>query len=224
MGEKPSPLEAELSGGIEGESSPEIPTTFDHAIVLGCGTIENPDGSVGLTADSKIRVLAAGLLAAKGRIGELILTGGKTAGPERPSEAEAMKQYLLKKFPVEKYPKLRDFSIRLEEASVDTVENAKLVAEMLQGDSEGSVLLVTSDYHMLRASRNFQNQGLSVEEMPAEEIVSERSGHHKRYIREYLRSFDTKKKRVMEAALRGMMRIDPSGKLLTDLARRLRSG
>ena len=174
---------------------------------------------IGLTLDSKLRALAGGLLAREGMVNELILTGGKTAGPGNPSEADALKSYLLKK-----YPDLANFPIRLEETSVDTTESAKSVAEMLGGDSKKPVLLITNDYHVLRASRDFQNQGLTIEEIPAETIVSKRSGHHERFIQEYLRSCKTKKKQAIEVALRGIMKLDPEGKLLTMLAHKLRGG
>jgi len=220
MGENIGGTPEEYTGEIEDEESPEIPKTFRYAIILGSGMKLDPNGeTIGLTLDSKLRVLAGGLLAREGKVNELILTGGKTAGADNPSEAETMKLYLLRK-----YPDLADFPIRLEETSIDTATNAEFTSEMLRGDSEGPILLITNDYHMLRASKNFQNQGLNIEEMPAEEIVSERSSHHERFIREYLRSCEIKKKQAIEVALRGMMKLDPKGKLLTALAHKLRGG
>ena len=128
-----------------------------------------------------------------------------------------MKAYLL-----EKFPDLEDFPVRLEKTSMDSVENAKLVTEMLGDDSEGTTLLVTEDWHMLRARQNFQRQGITVEEVPAETIVSDRSSHHEKFIQDYLRSSGTKRKQATELALRGMMKIDPQGRLLTTLACKLR--
>jgi len=193
---------------------------FNYAVVLGGGLTINSDSKVAeLTLDSKLRVLAAGLIASEGRANNLILSGGKTAGPDQPSEAEIMKLYLL-----HEYPNLSNFPIRLEEESIDSIENARFTSEILKDNKEESILLITSDYHMLRASRDFQGQGLNIEKLPAEGIVSEHSSENEKFIRTYLKSQGIKKKQVVELALRQMMKLDPKGKLLTLLARKLRSG
>lgn len=193
---------------------------FDFAVVLGGGMLINPDSDTPeLTLDSKLRVLAAGLIASEGRANNLILSGGKTAGPDHPSEAETMRIYLLRE-----YPNLSGFPIRLEEDSVDSVENAKFTSEILKDNKGEPILLITSDYHMLRASRDFQGQGLNIEKLPAEEIVSEHSSENEKFIRTYLKSQGIKKRRITELALRGIMKLDPEGKLLTMLARKLRAG
>jgi len=136
---------------VEAEKSPETPSYFDVAIILGSGTRPNFEGEMTkLSIDSKLRVLAGGEIALKGKAQNLILSGGKTAGPNNSSEAEVMKSYLLKKF-----PELSDFPISIEDSSIDSIENAKLVAELLGEDYEGTVLLVTNGFHMLRAAGNF---------------------------------------------------------------------
>lgn len=226
-------IEAEKTNDIEAEQTPEDIDHFDVAVILGAGT--RPDSEGGMTklsVDSKLRTISAGILATQGKVGELILTGGKTAGPDNPSEAELMKQYLLKKF-----PNLDSFPVIIEDSSFDTVENAKLVTEMLGENYQGSVLLITNDYHMLRARRNFEHHGLEIIESPAENIITNNSApryktdgltrlpdHREEFIRKYLNSCDMKKKRIVEDALRAIMKIDPDGKMITSLAHILRHG
>ncbi len=56
-------------------------------------------------------------------------------------------------------------SIMVEDRSLDTHQNALYTAEVLRNDSRPKVLL-TSDYHMFRASRAFRKAGLEVSPMP----------------------------------------------------------
>lgn len=189
-------------------SNEKAPKKFGCAIVLGGGL--KPTGvAFSLTLDSKIRVLAAGLIASEGMVSELILSGGKTAGQENPSEAELMKKFLL-----EKYPDLANFTLHLEDSSIDTLENAKAIAEMVQDKGEEPILLITNEYHMLRASRIFKNQGLNINEIPAELVVPKQK----------IPVGELKKKQAIELALRAMMRLDPSGRLPNKLAHILRDG
>jgi uncharacterized SAM-binding protein YcdF (DUF218 family) len=220
MGEflQPPPSKENMNE-VDEEQSPETPTNFDVAIVLGNGTRPNLNGEMtNLTFDAKLRVLVGGMLAQQGKVKELILTGGKTAGPDNPSEAEVMKSYLIKKF-----PELSEFPIILDELSIDTFENAKFTAQKLEGH-EGSAALITNDYHMSRAAKIFKKQGIEITEVPAEEKVVERSRHYKQLMSQYLKSNDVKKKRIIEFGLTGIMRFDPDGKLITEIARRLRGG
>jgi len=206
--------------GIENESNPEKNGIFKAVIILGAGTRPDLEGNIThLSFDSKLRVLAGGTIASQGKAESIILTGGRTAGKDNPSEAEVMKVYLLKKF-----PELANFPITDLESSYDTRGNAKEVAEMLGDNIEGNILLITNGYHMLRAKRDFNKEGLKVSEISAESIVSQRSEHHERLIEEYLQSYDVKKKEAIEIMLRGIDKIDSEGRLLTALAKMLRHG
>jgi len=56
-------------------------------------------------------------------------------------------------------------AIQLEDRSTSTRENALFMAEKLKGVS-GTVVLLTSDYHMYRARRAFARAGLRVTPLP----------------------------------------------------------
>lgn len=83
----------------------------------------------------------------------LLLTGGVPDGGDK-SEAEAMRASLARDFGV---------SVRwLESASANTLENAKLSAEILLPAGIKRVALVTHAWHMPRSVAAFEAAGLSV--------------------------------------------------------------
>lgn len=228
---KPGPKDAdkfvakETGGELsnpEEEKTPDL-EHFDIAAVLGGGWREHIKGEKPkLSVDSRLRTIAAGIIASKGKIGELILSGGKTAGKDFPSEAETMQEYLL-----EKFPELSNFPIILDEESFDTIENAKFTSELMKEKGLESALLITNNYHILRANRNFKRSEVEASPLPAEEIIkeSDRKYHlYKNFVRKYLSSCDVKKKTAIEVVLRGITAIDSDGKLLTALAKKLRHG
>ena len=86
----------------------------------------------------------------EGHYETLVLSGRNLAGPMRDF--------------VTAYGVPRD-AILIEDRSRDTHENALFTAELLRHDGRQKVLL-TSDYHMFRASRAFLKAGLDVSTLP----------------------------------------------------------
>jgi uncharacterized SAM-binding protein YcdF (DUF218 family) len=80
----------------------------------------------------------------------LVLSGHNLAGP--------MRDFVVA------YGIPRD-AILTEDRSLDTHENALFTAELLRNDP-GEKVLLTSDYHMFRASRAFRKAGLAVSPLP----------------------------------------------------------
>ena len=64
--------------------------------------------------------------------------------------------------------------VTTESASLSTRENALYTARLLSGDGSRKVLM-TSDYHMLRASRAFSKVGLVVEPRPIPDALKRAS-------------------------------------------------
>lgn len=84
-----------------------------------------------------------------------VLTGGSDPAHSAASEAEAMRQFM------------RDLGVPapalvLENRSRNTSQNAGYSSEILAGQGINRILLVTSAYHMPRARRLFEAQGLEV--------------------------------------------------------------
>ena len=119
---------------------------FDILLLLGVALGENDAP----TDELRARVDAA--VAAYHRLGGLLIMpcGGCTRGHQR-TEAEVMTELLLAAgIPAE--------DIRPESASRTTVENFRNARKLLGG--RGTVLVVTSDYHLRRAVRTARRAGL----------------------------------------------------------------
>jgi uncharacterized SAM-binding protein YcdF (DUF218 family) len=82
----------------------------------------------------------------------LAVTGGAPWGGQ--PEAESMRQALAKDFKVE--------ARWVETGSRDTAENASLLAPVLQAAGIRRIALVTHAWHMPRAQRLFEQQGMTV--------------------------------------------------------------
>lgn len=83
-------------------------------------------------------------------------------------------------------PLLLDFGvpredILIENKSRNTYENSLFVSEMLKDKSRKKILLVTSAWHMKRASKNFEKRGLTVIPAPAD-FKAYRSSYDDEYI------------------------------------------
>jgi len=88
-------------------------------------------------------------------------------GPPRQPAAEAMRRFLIAEgVPADK--------IRFETGSSNTRESALNMARLLAGDTTGKVLL-TSDYHMFRASRAFRRAGVEILPHPFPDAI--KRGH-----------------------------------------------
>lgn len=85
-------------------------------------------------------------------------------------------------------PLMRDFivfsgvpadTIIVERNSVSTQENAAFAAQMLRGE-KGRKMLLTSDYHMYRASAAFRKAGLDIKPLPIPDVLKNANNYMKR--------------------------------------------
>ena len=83
----------------------------------------------GPSLESRMNALAAAHLVSTGAGDLLIFSGGRTAGPDRPSEARAMYAYMRRFFSEEQIP---EEAVILEETSIDTAANAEHVHDILR--------------------------------------------------------------------------------------------
>lgn len=89
----------------------------------------------------------------------IVISGGKTKGVQYPSEAEVLNNLINRK-------EARITPTLLEETSLNTYESAQEVARMGQDRNASTILLVTSDLHMLRALAAFRARGLDPAPIP----------------------------------------------------------
>ena len=133
-----------------------------------------------LSPDSRINVLAAGLLYKAGFADKIIFSTGHTAGEDLPSEAQAMKSHLLRIF-----PSIPEEAIILEEISLDTQENAKEVKKIIDKYKFENVGLLTVRSHLKRAIRLFEKAGLTASPFASEETLKDKRA---KFINNYMSS------------------------------------
>jgi uncharacterized SAM-binding protein YcdF (DUF218 family) len=169
-----------------------------------------------LSHETRINVLACGMLYQPGM--DIICSSGETSGP--PSEARAMKDYLLLHF-----PQIPRSHIILEEHknSIDTAGNAEEVAKIVKARGYKYVGLVTVGYHLNNAATLFERYGVPVrQKFVAEHVVQERSARHRQYIIHWEKTGRIQQEKGKEAIRRLLLRFDRKGKFLRLLTQRTR--
>ncbi|MBU2564600.1 YdcF family protein [Patescibacteria group bacterium] len=190
-----------------------LPEKFEALVVLGKNWREYPpkkankDWPLRLSIESKMSALAAGEMFKAGLTDKIIFSTGKTAGKYWPSEAEIMSDYLKKNYSIP------DDAIILEKESIDTVENAEMVAEIIEKHNIKNIALMTSHYHLKRSVGLFNDYGMEVHSFPSEEMIKKRSSHYEKFVENYLKSGRVKKEKIKEAVLRSLLVIDSKGKI-----------
>lgn len=111
-----------------------------------------------LSDRSELSVFAAGFLYKTGNFNRIIFSGGRTAGSNFPSEAAAMKDFLLKEF-----PEIPEDKIILEENSFDTIENATEVKKLLGKLNLNKVIGLTTNEFASRAKMVFKKECLDLD-------------------------------------------------------------
>lgn len=185
---------------------------------------QSDERAVTLSIDSQISALAAGWKFVKEKFDYLIFSTGKTAGEDWPSEAQAMKDFLLKNLPKEKYF-LPEEKIILEEISFDTAGNAEEVGKIFvdRDWSNQEITLMTVGYHLPRARKLFFNFGAaftyeanSYEEMAKMGCVYASLANKRKF------SFGVKLEKIKEAFLLFFLIFDYHGKMIRKLAKKVR--
>lgn len=203
-------------------SSKNANKNLDALIVLGKNWKEYPPNPVPkswkihLSIESKLTCLAVGEIYKKLKPYKIIFSSGKTAGKDWPSEAEAMWNYTKNRF-----PNIPNNKIILEEESIDTAGNAEKAYGILQKYKIKHVVLLTISSHLPRSVRIFANYGIKTNGTSSQEILRN-SKNYKNFVKEYDRSGKVIKENLMEIVLRAILHIDPKGKLLRIVTRKLR--
>ncbi|KKU52748.1 MAG: hypothetical protein UX74_C0009G0026 [Parcubacteria group bacterium GW2011_GWA2_47_10b] len=185
---------------------------------------DSPEHGFHLSQDGKMRVLAAVEMYKAGLVDKIIFTGGKASGEQYPSDAESMRRYFLKK-----YPDIPEDKIILEEESLNTQENAEGVGAILEKYGIQNAALLTNSYHLDRAKKIFENQGIEVSGFPAEEWLSKRRSkmginHYEKFVEQFMESKHIKWESMKEKILSGLLTIDRKGKIPRAITRAVRHG
>lgn len=213
---------------FDNESHEQLPQKFGAVIVLDRiwrpGKKDSPERGHHLSVDGKMRALAAVEMYKAGLVDKIIFTGGKASGKEYPSDAESMRAYFLKK-----YPDIPEDKIILEEESFNTYENAEEAAGILERHNIQNVALLTNEYHLERAKKIFEGEGVKVSEFPAERFLAHRrsasgTNHYERFVESFMKSGHVKWEKAKEAILRGLLVVDRHGALPRAVTRAVRHG
>ena len=155
-----APLEAPFNKPLEKQP-------VDAVIVLGGGNTKGV-ANLPLSTDAYKRMMW-GLMVAKSNNLPLLFSGGGTSKEYLESDAfldslKELKLYLEIPTPTSKSLNTKEFSLHIEDKSIDTYENAKLskLAFEKAGLNEPTIYLVTSAYHMRRSIRLYEYFGFKV--------------------------------------------------------------
>lgn len=135
-----------LSALIATTAASTPPAGLDCLVVLGAGL--RPDGDPSETL--RYRLDAALAYLDENPETTCIVSGGQGFGEAR-TEADAMAEYLVERG-------LDESRLTKEERSTTTVENVRFSSDLLAPDAE--VAIVTNDFHLYRALRIAQKNGL----------------------------------------------------------------
>lgn len=190
---------------------------MDYIVALGNGMVVLKDNVLDLSPESKITILAAGILY-KDKLGQkIVFSGGHTRGKSKESEAKKMFEFIKNKFSIP------ESDIILEENSIDTAGNAFEVKKLLPENSK--VILLSFAYHLPRAKRIFKNYGIYVKkDYASDKVLEENSPLYD----EFLKKFTLKRK--IEKILGEMFclllvyTIDSKGKILRIITSQTRGG
>lgn len=119
-----------------------------------------------LSDRAEFSIIAGGVLFKTNKFDKIIFSGGKTAGHDFPSEAQAMSDFLLLNF--SDIPKN---TIILEENSMDTLANAQEVKKIANEFNLKSLLVMTTPEHIKRSKMLFEKEDLKVEMISSEEVL-----------------------------------------------------
>lgn len=175
------------------------------------------NGKPVLSMEAKMTAIAAGEMYKHGAVDVLIFTGGKTAGPEYPSEAEAMADYCMQRYDIPRE------AIIIESVAFDTISNARLVQKILHDNEIDSVpMLLSREYHLPRAEGIFLREGLKTARVAVENMFLIRSPRHRKLAKTYMNSLYYRAVRVKEFLLRLQLAIDPGARIQRFITRRMR--
>jgi uncharacterized SAM-binding protein YcdF (DUF218 family) len=200
----------------------ELPDHFDAVVVLGKNWREYPkndsnQSDLKLSIESKMSALAGAEMVRIGLTDKIILPTGKTAGPDFPSEGEAMRDYIL-----HKYEKIKAESILVGVESKDTHGDAEEVLKIIEQNQLKSLALLTVDFHLDRSKKIFENHGISAYPFTSEELLLQRAPHYQKFIADFQKSSRVKSEEIKEWLLKHFLILDPKGKMITKVAKAIR--
>lgn len=157
---------------------------------IGWGPHEIESTRKHLSPYSRISVLAAGLLYKAGVTDTIIFSTGQNQGYHLPSEAQAMKNHLLRIF-----KDIPEDAVILEEESADTLSNAKEVKKIADKYGFREVGLLAPGFHLERSNILFRWFNLMTTLIAHEDVLRSKK---RRFVEKYVNSQDYQKEAERE--------------------------
>lgn len=168
-----------------------------------------------LSPHSRRNVIAAGIRYKDGLTSSILFSTGQTAGPDVPSEAEAMRVQLKRIF-----KSIPDAAIQTEEQSWDTNTNAKFVKPKIENGGYRRVGLETNIFHLRRARFLFRRRRVQITQtIASEDIIARR---WPRYIQNVLASDLVRRETKKEGRLYLIQRIPFAADVMSWITKRTR--
>ena len=157
---------------------------FDAVIAFGYGPVQSRATPTSYQVDlyGRINAIATGMLYQNLNIRQIIPTGGKTGGLDKPSEAALMAGIIQSKFDIPASVFL------LEEEAMDTIFNLIYVANIIDSSPQfyQNLLFVAMEFHLPRIQEICSIIGFQGTFVAAESIVKLRSKHHQNFLHQLL--------------------------------------
>ena len=173
-----------------------------------------------LSTESRLGVMAAGVLYDQHYWDmDILFSSGRTAGPDVPSEAGAMRDALLLR-----HPEIPADQVLVEDKSRDTATNAIEVAKMLKTRPYELISLMSVSYHVANAAKLFRRRGIHINRTFSSDVVLAKVDEDAAgFVRDWS-AFDRIKKERRNEFMRKVMlsTVDPKGMLLSQVTARSR--
>lgn len=175
---------------------------FDAIVAFGYGPVElgHIPGVYRLNLYGRINAIATGMLYQSLNIQNIIPTGGKTGGSDKPSEAALMARMIQSKFAIP------TSVFMLEEEAMDTIYNLVHVANLIDPSPQlyQNLLFVAMGFHLPRIQAICSFVNLNGSFIAAESVVKLRSKHHEDFLRKILHPDNPNYAMMLKNQERGM--------------------
>jgi hypothetical protein len=193
----------------EGDRKHEIPKDIEHIYVLFHG---EPYSENGLTQDARLRGLAALELKKLNPNAKIYLVGGGIVEGEgsATSGSEELFDYISKKDPGVSSDIVVLGKSNNTAGNISEIMDYQIKQE--ESKSQGGVVIISNEYHLKRIEELQKILGVEGHTFPAEDLVQDRSKHHKKYIETYQHSLVYKKQEVIDKLMFVYLKLDPNQK------------
>lgn len=196
---------------------------YDGVIIMGRSWSGYPfrhkvvRGKLDISVQSKMSCKVAAEMYMSGETKKIIFGTGQSAGKKWPSEAKAMKDYILKE-----YPEIPDGDILTHERNLDTYEELDEDINLAEQNKLNKLALITVDTQLPRCKKYLEDKGKRLDYFSTEGKFEKLGHHYRGLVTRHKKSLGVKYEKVKEAILRGLQYIGITKKFTKPLAKIMR--